>query len=255
MGLEVGDALVVHYIAELDGLPSMFIPEFLSEFKVPGVSVYAAAPVFSDDDGAVRNEKLTFVFEAGGDIEIPAVSLDWWNATTESIETLSVASLTVSVAGPPVAALQTPQVKQTINLWRIAGLTALGLVALILLRRISAVVSARQKVNKQQRLESEAHAFEQLNAATRSKDHHATYERLLAWLERLDGTADAMSFAARYGDPELQNQLIQLSSTLYSNSDAELDVRQLQKPLSKARQRFLDEARLGTQTMLPNLNP
>ena len=252
---EAGDALVVRYTAKLDGLPSMFLPDLMPAIEMPGVSVYADRPEFSDDELASRSEKLTFVFEAGGDFEIPGASLDWWNSETSSIETASVPSMTVSVVGPPLAIATTSDEAVEPNRWRQAGLVLLATLAFLVLRRLLTGLSLRKHEREQIRLASEAYAFEQLHDAIRSEDLHLTYERLLAWLDRLDGSADALGFAGRFGDTNLQNLVTQLSSTLYSNSDDNLDVRQLAKPLNKARSRFLDEARQQAHTMLPNLNP
>jgi hypothetical protein len=253
--LEAGDALVVRYIAELDGLPSMFIPDLMSAIEIPGVSVYADRPEFNDDELASRSEKLTFVFEAGGDFKIPGVSLDWWNSETSTVETASVPPMTVTVVGPPLAIAIASDEAVEPERWRPAGLVLLAVMAFFILRRLATRLSVNKHEREQCRLASEGYAFEQLSDAIRCGDLHLTYERLLVWLDRLDGTADTLGFAARFGDAVLQNRIAQLSSTLYSNSDDNLDVRQLAKPLNKARSRFLDEARQQAYTMLPNLNP
>ncbi len=252
---ETGDALVVRYTAELDGLPSMFIPDLMSAIEIPGVSVYADRPEFNDDELASRSEKLTFVFEAGGDFEIPGVALDWWNLETSAIETASVPPMTVTVVGPPLATATASDEAVEPDRWRLAGLVLFAAIAFFILRRLFMRLRVKKHEREEHRLASEAYAFEQLNDAIRFGDLHLTYERLLAWLERLDGTADTLGFAARFGDADLQNLVAQLSSTLYSNSDDNLDVRKLAKPLNRARSRFLDEARLQAHTMLPNLNP
>ncbi len=252
---ETGDALVVRYTAKLDGLPSMFIPDLMSSIEIPGVSVYADRPEFSDDEVASRSEKLTFVFEAGGEFEIPGVALDWWNLETSTIETASVPPMTVTVFGPPLAIATASDDAVDLDRWRLAGLVLLAAIAFLILRRFLTRLSVKKHEREERRLASEAYAFEQLNDAIRSGDLHLTYDRLLAWLERLEGTADTLGFAARYGNADLQNLVTQLSSTLYSNSNDNLDVRKLAKPLNRARSRFLDEARLQAHTMLPNLNP
>ncbi len=252
---ETGDALVVRYTAKLDGLPSMFIPDLLSSIEIPGVSVYADRPEFSDNEVASRSEKLTFVFEAGGEFKIPGVSLDWWNLETSTIETAAVPAMTVTVLGPPLATEPSPEDVVVLDRWRLATLLVFIAIAGLVLRRLASTLSAKRRQREQRRLESEAYAFEQLNDAIQRRDLQLVYQRLLAWLDRLEGSADLLGFAARFGNVDLQNLLTQLSSTLYANSDDNLDVRKLAKPLHKARSRFLDEARLQAHTMLPNLNP
>jgi hypothetical protein len=253
--LEFGDALIVRYTAQLEGLPSMFIPDLSPAMDVPGVSAYADQPRFSDDDLATRSEKLTFVFEAGGDFEIPRVSLDWWNLETSAIETAAVPAMTVTVLGPALAMAQAADAVAEPNRLRMVTLVFLAAIAFLIFRRLAAALSVVIKERKQRRLKSEVHAFEQLNDAIRSGEAHSTYERLLAWLDRLDESADAKSFAYRFGDADLQDQIALLRSALYSDTDSNFDVQKLAKPLDKARSRFLTAARQQAQSLLPNLNP
>ena len=102
--LIAGDALIVRYTAELDGLPAMFLPPLVATEEIPGVSVYTHQPLLEDAERSRRSETLTYVFEAGGQFELPAIELSWWNTEISAIEITSVPSLTVSVAGPPVPA-------------------------------------------------------------------------------------------------------------------------------------------------------
>ena len=233
----------------------MFIPDLMSSIEIPGVSVYADRPEFSDDEVASRSEKLTFVFEAGGEFEIPGVALDWWNSETSTIETAAVPAITVTVLGPPLATEFSPEDVVVLDRWRLTGLFVFIVITIVVLRRLASILRIRRRQREQRRLESEAYAFEQLNDAIQRRDLQLVYQHLLAWLDRLEGSADLLGFAARFGNVDLQNLLTQLSSTLYANSDDNLDVRKLAKPLHKARRRFLDEARVQGYTMLPNLNP
>jgi hypothetical protein len=141
------------------------------------------------------------------------------------------------------------------NRLRMVALVFLAAIAFLILRRLAANLSVAKKERKQRRLKSEAYAFEQLNDAIRSGEPHLTYERLLAWLDRLEGNANAKGFASRFGDADLQDQVAQLSSALYSDTDNNLDVQKLANPLNKARSRFQAATQQQAQTLLPNLNP
>ena len=67
-GLSAGDAIEMTYQATLEGLPAMFLPDLFTDPQIPGLSVYAREPVIHDEDGrAVREEKLTLVFDGGGE--------------------------------------------------------------------------------------------------------------------------------------------------------------------------------------------
>jgi hypothetical protein len=100
--LEAGDAVVLEYVAELDGLPAIFIPPLAPNLEFDGVSVYADVPDVEDGSPARRSEKLTLVFDAGGAFSIPGRELHYWNTQSKSIETAVADGLDFSVAGPPV---------------------------------------------------------------------------------------------------------------------------------------------------------
>jgi hypothetical protein len=75
--LEAGDAVVLEYVAELDGLPAIFIPPLAPNLEFDGVSVYADVPDVEDGSPARRSEKLTLVFDAGGAFSIPGRELHY----------------------------------------------------------------------------------------------------------------------------------------------------------------------------------
>lgn len=253
--LEVGDALVVTYTATLNGMPSMFIPEFVTPASSPGVSVYAAAPRFNDEAQATRREQLTFVFEAGGSFDIPPVTLEWWNTDTSAVETAGVESMTVTVAGPPIAVA--PDVRATADLspTRIALLMIGVVAAIIMLRRFVPLVRARLAERARRRLLSEEYAYEQLQSAIRSGDLQPVYQRLLVWLERLDGSPDVQEFVDKFGDNALGTTLTELRASLYSESTNNPELRSLADALNSARRAHLNARRQAAQTLLPELNP
>ena len=88
-GLEAGDALVLRYTAELQGLPAIFLPPLAPDLEFAGVSVYADVPDVEDGDVARRSEKVTLVFDAGGEFSIPGKELSFWNTQSQSIETVT----------------------------------------------------------------------------------------------------------------------------------------------------------------------
>ena len=56
-------------VAEIDGLPAIFLPSLAPALDFDGVSVYADEPRVQDGTPARRSERLTLVFEAGGEFE------------------------------------------------------------------------------------------------------------------------------------------------------------------------------------------
>lgn len=253
--LEVGDALIATYVAELEGLPSMFIPELLQSVDTPGVSVYREEPEYSDDPTATRSEKLTFVFEAGGGFEIPAVELDWWNTETATIETASLPAITVNVTGPPVAAAPVVAKKRELHPLRIVTVALLLVLAAWMLRRIVRVVIARRAEKKKQVLASEPHAYAELQQALAAGDARLSYTRLLEWGGRLGGEQDIASFVANYGDDALRQGIGDLRASLYSKAGTGADLRALAASLANARKACHRAENQAEGALLPGLNP
>ena len=253
--LEAGDALVVRYTAELDGLPAMFLPPLIATEEIAGVSVYANQPLLEDAERSRRSETLTYVFEAGGQFEIPAVELSWWNTETLAIETTTVPSLTISVAGPPIPAkadlaADRPTAWRSIAAW----LTILVLATLaawlglrLSRRRLRAAATAHRQ--------SEAYAFRQLRKTLRGKDTRQIHHALLRWLERLEPGLDGRSLAHVCGDDELTAMLDRLSAAAYADGQSPPSLRGLDLRLRRARSRFLRRRSQTARQALPPLNP
>ena len=253
--LEAGDALVVTYTATLDGLPSMFLPEFVQAADQQGVTVYAAEPRFEDAERAVRREQLTFVFEGGGEFELPAVQLDWWNIDSATIETASLPAVTVNVAGPPVATVVEEVAAREVNWFRIAAIVLVVLLAIRPIWRAAAALTRRREERRQQALASEVYAFGQLQAALAKGDASLSYARLLEWVRRLGGSARARALADTYGDAALTDGVMQLRASLYAGSETRPDLPGLGRSLAAAYKRYQQAQRRSVANPLPALNP
>lgn len=253
--LEAGDALVVRYTAELDGMPAIFLPALVDVAEVPGVSVYAEEPVVEDGDPARRSEKLTFVFEAGGEFTVPARELAWWNTETGTVETASVPAMTVSVAGPPIPS-PVGELPSAEPRWpAVVAWGALLAAALLALRRWLPQMRAGWVTYQNRRRHSEGYAFDKLRKVLHGGDPRAAHRALLTWLERIEPGTGARQFAQRYGDAKLQRQIEELSCALYSGAGEAVKLRHLEKSLTAARQRRAHVARVGQSFVLPPMNP
>jgi hypothetical protein len=254
--LEAGDALAVTYEAELDGLPAMFLPPLVQITETPGVSVYADQPSVEDAEPARRTETYTFVFEAGGDFVVPGASLDWWNNETSQIETAAVEPMTVSVVGEPLPVPEEePPPPEPID-WRRILIVLLLLYAMWkLFHRLRPRLQAALAAARKRRLESEEHAFKQLEKALLGRDRHRAQSALLVWLDRIAPGMGPREFAARYGDEKLRSELQQISETLYRDGGDKIHVKRLLPLLSKARHRAHQERQRHSELVLPPLNP
>ena len=252
--LAAGDALVLNYVAELDGLPAIFIPPLAPDIQLEGVSVYADEPDVEDGEPARRREKVTLVFDAGGEFTIPGVQLSYWNTASGSIETVSVADLSLIVDGPlPVVAEDAAT--STNRRWQLTVIAG-GLLMLILaLRRLAPAAASRRRDAALRRRQSEPYAFGLLARALGSGSNDASYKALLVWIERLAPGIDTRSFASSFGDESLGVAIDSLSSAIHSKADQAVDLAALRTGLASARKRYLEGTSRRWQASLPPLNP
>ncbi len=254
-GLEAGDAIILRYTAELDGLPAIFLPPLAPDVEFEGVSIYADQPEVEDGTPARRGEKLTLVFEAGGEFDIPGAELAYWNTEAGAIETASAAGFAISVAGPPVTTADAGP-DMTEKDWR--QVSVIGLVTLITafgLWRLLPGIAKRMKNAAERRRLSEAYAFRKLQQALLSGPPEAAYRELLAWLERLEPGMDARAFAQTFGDEPLQRAVDALSRAVFADANEKDSLRVLAAGLRAARLRYLHDSSATKITDLPSLNP
>ena len=245
--LKAGDAIVVRYTAQLDGLPAMFLPPMIDPPEVPGVSAYVQEPEVADGEMARRSEQVTLVFDGGGTFELPEVSLDWWNTEEGRIETASVPALSLTVAGPPPEP-GAPE-SATPNPWRLIALLITGVAAAgLMLRLVPAAVRRRRQ--------TEAHAFGEFTKAAASGDAGVTYGALLAWLDRIGAEPAARRFCREFGDERLAADVDALSRSLFADDGAPSpDLRHFSRSFARARRRYLATVRRPAGRGLPGLNP
>lgn len=250
--LEAGGAIVLTYRADLDGLPAIFLPPLAPDLEFEGASVYKDMPDVEDGDTARRSEKVTLVFEAGGEFNIPGVELSFWNTESRAIETVMADGLVVSVKGPAVAVVEGTAESR----WqRIAGAAAVALVLVLILRRGVPSLARYYRESAERRRRTEDYAFRQLLGALGSGDSAAAYRALLRWAGKLEPGMDARRFSAHYGDESLSAAIDALSAGVYGDAGSTGNLRQLGKKLKVARRHYRRKDAAAMATSLPPLNP
>ena len=253
--VRVGDALVVRYAAELQGMPGLFLPPMsrdMADSKAAGLSVYVDAPRVVDGQPAQRIETVTFVFEAAGNYTIPGLAFDWWNVDTRMIESATVPALPISVAGSTPGDVA---VVESVAGWRWLLWLGLGVgVAAGCWTGRGRLQRLAGRYLEARRL-SELHAFKILFKSLGGVDLRGTYGLLLIWLQRLDPQLSAVQFADRFGDENLQRQIEQLSRGSFGTGDAEPDRIALRSGLETARHKYRYTRTAAMRSALPPLNP
>lgn len=252
--LQAGDAVVLTYSAELEGLPAIFIPPLAPALQFDGVSVYPEEPKVVDGDSARRSEKVTLVFAAGGEFTVPDVQLDFWNTDSNDIEQASAAGKTFIVAGPPAAAAD--QSLQESSQWRRAALFAgLAIILLLAMRALGPRLADALRNAVMRRRQSEEYAYRRLQQALRSRQEARTYESLLAWLQRLSDGYDTRSFTQAFGGDGLREAIDKLSACRFRPASQTVDWAALRKGIGAARKQYLDSTGNRQASSLPPLNP
>jgi hypothetical protein len=252
--LQAGDVIVLTYSAELDGLPAIFLPPLAPELEFDGVSTYRDMPDVQDGDTASRSEKVTLVFDAGGEFRIPGLELRFWNTASQAIETVTADELLVSVQGPPAASTTAEESRETRWQWLVGIAFGAAALLLVLWRGLPALARNYQEARVRRR-QTEDFAFRQLNQALTAGDSTEAYHALLRWLERLEPGMNARTFAARFGDEGLSTALTALSTAVYGDAGAPTDLGQLRRMLAAARRRYLAKDSAEGTLRLPPLNP
>lgn len=252
--LRAGDAVVLTYSAALEGLPAIFIPPLAPPLKFPGVAVYPEEPKVEDGDIATRSEKVTLVFEAGGEFTVPDAQLDFWNTNSNAIERVTAAGKRFTVEGPP--AMQVDKSPQEGGQWRSAALLlGLAFILLAALRLLAPQLAAALRNALMRRRQSEQHAYRELRRALRSRQTGKTYETLLAWLDRLNYEQDIRAFANAFGDKRLRESIAALLLSRFKDTSQAVDWAGLRKGIHKARKQILNSTKAGRRSSLPPLNP
>lgn len=252
--LLAGDAVVLKYRAELDGLPAIFLPSLAPRLNPPGVSVHYDAPQIDDGPPAARRETMTLVFETGGEVEVPPVTLAYWNTTSKRVETAMTDSMNFTIAGPPPTPAEKTAAGGVARWPRIAASALLALVFVIIVYGSIRFLREPLRAAAARRRASEASAFAALERALARENADAVYPRLLGWIERLSPSMDSRAFARAFGDSQLVEQVEALSSQRFGEGPAPA-WRKLRRGLESARARYLERTSPSHRQDLPPLNP
>jgi len=254
--LETGDALVLNYFAELEGLPAIFLPPLVPALSFDGVSIYADTPSLDDGTIARRSEKLTLIFDAGGEFVVPDLTLAFWNTATETIDSAMVEGFAISVAGPAAVSLN-DGVDAEGRSWLWALIAAGASILAIVIYVFGSAAVGYFRVAKEKRRRSEPYAFSALQTALRANNADEAYRAMLLWLQRLNPAMSMRQLALCYGNAALVSDLESLSRMNYSRSSSGSagNTSRLAEGLAEARRRYIGRLTAAAASDLPPLNP
>jgi hypothetical protein len=255
--LQVGEAVERTVTLEAGNVSGMAFPP-MPHPEIGGVGIYPDGPEVEDEAsrGALegrRIERVTYVMERPGMVDLPAWSFAWWNPHTGVLEEVRLPGFSLIVAVPPVPVEALPDERPVAAPWWGFLLAVVALAA--------ALVAGRHRWERwrKERLASEGHAFAEAMREIRGGDPARSLGALLRWLDRLeDGERPARldRFMERHGDERGREGLVRLEAAMASG-DSGFDRGQLAADWKRARRGWKKarRERSRAERVLPELNP
>ncbi len=269
----VGDAFRRRIVMRGSDVPAMLLPP-LPFPAVEGLGVYPREAEVRDrmDRGVFvgeRIETVTYVCERPGTVEIPAMTVRWFDLSEERLREERIPGVTLEVSeNPALAAGAGGILRGLLPPWVV--LLGGGLVGLVLLVaagiRRSWWAGAVEPVRawRMRRADAERAAFRRFRRACRAGRPEEAYRHLVAWLDRVSPAPGALTverFVGAVGDPVLEEEVRRLHEALFSAEDrggheGGWSGRGLYRAVAVARRRVRRRRRRPTgRRGLPPLNP
>jgi hypothetical protein len=253
--LEPGSAFTRTVTARVTGASPIFLPPLIPLIEGEGLAAYPKEPVISESSNrgittGERRESVTYVAEAGGRHETSPIRLRWWNLRTEEIEVTELPPLEIIARGPPPRAFSQLDPREFIS-WLVFGAVSIAFVGLAVRWQWPRLAEMRRR-RRDERLASEAFAFERVTDALRDRRFGDAQRAVERWVIRLPLASD--SDRKRFFEP-----LEPLGALLYGPEERAPSKTQWAAALAAlrdARSHCLSKGRIGPSCRaLPPLNP
>jgi hypothetical protein len=274
--VEVGKPLTLTLAERAEGLPFEALPE-LSLPSIDGAEVYPDKPTdATHDDGrwlqGSRERKFAIVPTRAGALQLPAITLEWWNTQTDQRETATVpahtlqamavagaaiapASAATSIIAPASAPVASPvAVKSSAHGWRVLALALFSawlatLVAWTWSARRARAVPAAQPSPRLDDAASRRAFRDAADAAALS--HH-----LLAWARsERPGLRNLGELAAALDDDAQRAAIAELERQRYGTDATTVDPAAIKAAFRKGFAWRADPGRPAEKGALPPLYP
>ena len=266
----VGDALKRTIVLEAENVPGMaFTPVTFS--VTDSIKLYPAEAEIDDqvNRGTLTvkiTDQATYVLQKTGKVEIPAITISWWNIREEKLQSITLEGKKFDVQkaveysnSTGTSQLSSGQLSSgrfcTIDIIKL--IVILSAVSVVFIRLFPVFYRKLVQWKKQQQASEPAH-FKRLIKTVKGNNAPQVFAALMRWLDKINpGSQPALldDFVRRYGDEKLQRHIKALLINL-KNSNKPFDAAALTSSLTKARQRWLDlQAKADFERRaLPELN-
>ncbi len=264
-GIAVGQPVTRSIIIEADGLQASQLPPLVVPSLI-GAQTYPDDPETSETSSikgvrSVRTEKMAIIPSSAGNLTLPAVEFNWWNTSTQTMETAILPERTLSILPGSAATTNntalindensnaatitdndgnftTTSNNTSTNYWRPAFFTAIGLwllttLALLLNRRPQTQI----ETNNQHIAESsEQQAWQKLQQS--NNNPVVLRSAILEWGKKFwkNNTVNSLSdigLASRNED--LKQELMALDASLFQADKSDFDASKLIELINKER--------------------
>ncbi|NUB13911.1 hypothetical protein GAY28_15095 [Azospirillum brasilense] len=217
---KAGDAILRTITRSAENVPGLAMRDLA--FPVPdGVRAYADPPEIDDHSnrGAItgrRTDRVTYVFERGGHVTIPAVAQPWWDLATRTVRTAQAPGATITVEAPSATATPAAAAARSEGGWLArhrSSLIAGGAFLVVLAFAVAGFLRHRRRTDAA----DESAAFAALHRACATSDAAAVYHAFARWRAFL---APAEREAASRAAIRLDAALFSGASARWENRDS-----------------------------------
>ncbi len=179
--LKFGDAFTRRITATISGTTAVLIPELIPPLEPGPLRAYPKSPRVTETENrgvlsGTRQEETVYIAQEGGTVQLPEVSFQWFNLQSQTLETVTVNGIELSLAAPPSPPINTRSMAVfTLFLFGAAAL-AYGI-----FRRYRRTVSLWFNALHEQLLATEHQAHRDVLNAIHQKDLGLSIEALRRW--------------------------------------------------------------------------
>lgn len=263
--LSVGDTLERRITFSADNVSAMvFTPLVFAGAEA--FDVYPKPPEVEDrydrgDLTARRVEAVTYVFKRTGRVELPSVTITWWDLSRKALRKTVLPSRTFNVAPSAAARATSPMASvdaaPSSRRWIYGG--AFILLATVLAVRFGKPLQRRWRTWRSQRQHAEKAFFGHFVHTAREGNPADTLGALMRWLDRIhDGQQAARldRFLQSFSNDQGKTAAEALVRAADSKAPVKWQGRGLANSMTQARRRWLARRRLSEKgSHLPLLNP
>lgn len=205
--MQAGDAVTRRLTARISGTSPIMIPQLIQDNQDSLLRSYPKEPRFTEteDRGILSGQRIdetVYLAQDGGETQLPPVSFQWFDLTTNTVETVGVDAVDLKLSapksGPPSAD----------TLVRYLFWTAVVIVSVwTLLRWSMPRYRSWAEAREQAYLASPDFALAQLRSALHDQNLSAAYSALETWKRRCDDPPEIN---------QLEACLCRIGSTRYS---------------------------------------